>query len=342
MSKLNAHHFYSSPISKRFFFISQQNMSKTITNQNAFRASRLTPLVFFSAIFISSSHNSSFETFPSISDENLLNMANPPTKSSDKEAHSSSSARNIKLPKPPFSSPTKGKTVKRIKKEQSQKAPHMIQYQRIGDKRNSYIIYVLRPNKDGGYIHPVQTIVTAETEQGDEFRTYTNARAPLVSRRISRENNSPMLEKSPQNAKQGENNYPFRCLYCEKQDEIPHEDYITYVMGLVKNIINNSSKYKTEFVTDVRLSDATIDGDRPFDHVITDKGIQTILYRYYFMDHLDETTYDEEKKIYHISEDITKTFFKNHQDVAHYIFSPYNGAYSKMAQSFGYPENAEG
>ena len=172
----------------------------------------------------------------------------------------------------------------------------MIQYQRIGDKRNSYIIYVLRPNKDGGYIHPVQTIVTAETEQGDEFRTYTNARAPLVSRRISRENNSPMLEKSPQNAKQGENNYPFRCLYCEKQDEIPHEDYITYVMGLVKNIINNSSKYKTEFVTDVRLSDATIDGDRPFDHVITDKGIQTILYRYYFMDHLDETTYDEEKK----------------------------------------------
>ena len=114
-----------------------------------------------------------------------------------------------------------------------------------------------------------------------------------------------------------------------------------YVMGLMKEIINKASTYKTEFIVDIKLSDATKDGPRPLDHVITDKGIQTILYRYYFMDHLDEDTYDQEKQVYEIPEDVTKTFFENHQDVAHNFFSPYDGGYSKMAQSFGFPEKVQ-
>ena len=266
-------------------------------------------------------------------------MVNQDSKTSDKQAHSSSSAKNIKLPKPPFSSPTKGKALKRFKIEQS--SPHMIAYQRIGDKQNSYIVYVLRPNKDGGFIQPVNTIVTAQTDEGDKFRECTNALAPLVSRRISREDNSPMEEKSPQNLKPGKTNYPFRCLYCQKTDDIDHDKCIVCVMQLVRDIINENSKCKQSFVADVQLSDETAEGNRPFDHVITDKGIQTILYRYYFMDQLDENTCNEQKQIYELPDSVTKTFHANHKEIAHFFFSPHEGNYSAMAQTFGYPEKEQ-
>ena len=271
-------------------------------------------------------------------------MAN--TSDSNRPSKANSSAKGttrklLQLTEPPFPSPTKGRPVKRLKIEQSQKASHKICFERVGNKTHSYIMYVQRPNKDGGYIHPIQQIVTAETEQGDNFKKFTNALAPLVSRRISRKDNTPMPQKNLYNLKKGEIRYPFSCLYCEKNNEIGHEQYVMYVMGLMKEIINKASTYKTEFIVENKLSDATKDGPRPLDHVITDKGIQTILYRYYFMDHLSEDTYDQEKQIYEIPEDITKTFFENHQDVAHNFFSPYEGAYSEMAQSFGFPEKVQ-
>ena len=265
----------------------------------------------------------------------------PATKSSDKKARSNSSAKMIKLPTPPFSSPTKGKPVKRFKKEQSQKAPHTICFERVGDKQNSYIVYIKRPNNDGGFIQPVDNFLQAETPESDKFKEYANALAPLVSRRINRNNNEPLPEKSERNLTKGKPNYPFRCLYCQKTDEIEHDVHILCVMDVVKDVINNASKYPTNFVTDLRLSNATKEGPRPMDHVITDKGIQTILYRYYFDEHLNEETFDEQDEVCVIPEKITKTFYTNHHDVAHHYFSPHNGTYSAMAQSFGFPVSPE-
>ena len=265
----------------------------------------------------------------------------PPTKSSDKKARSNSSAKMIKLPTPPFPSPTKGRPVKRFKKEQSQKTPHAICFEHVGDKQNSYVVCVKRPDQDGGYIQPVADFIEANTPESDKFKECANALAPLVSRRINRNNNEPLPEKSERNLTKGKPNYPFRCLYCQKTDEIEHGACIQCVMDVVKDVINNASKYPTNFVTNLQLSNATKEGPRPLDHVITDKGIQTILYRYYFDTHLNEQTFDEQDQVHIIPEEITKTFYADHRDVAHHFFSPHNGTYSTMAQTFGFPESPE-
>ena len=271
-------------------------------------------------------------------------MANTPKSNRSSKATSAARGKTrklLQLTEPPFSSPAKGKKVKRLKTEQSQKSSHTICFERVGDKENCYIMCVQKPNKDGGYIYPIQQILTEATEEGDKFKEFTNALAPLVSRRISRQENTFMPQKNLYKLEKDETSYPFSCLYCEKDDSIDHAQCVTYVMDLIKDVIMKRSTYKTQLITDIKLSDATKEGPRPLDHVITDKGIQTILCRYYFSDKLDDTTCNEQTKTYEISEDITKTFFANHQDVAHNFFSPYDGAYSRMAQSFGFPETAQ-
>ena len=240
----------------------------------------------------------------------------------------------LQLEPPPFASPTKGMSVKKLKKEESKKEPHRIIFQRVGNKQNNYIVYALKPNNDAGYMYPIQLFIDSDDEQSLLFKQHTGALAPLVSRRIHRRNNVPLKEKRHE-----ENSYPFRCLYCQKTDAIDHDTYMNYVLDTVKKIINQNSKYITNFKIDLIDCDHTISGPVPLDHVITDKGIQTIIYRYHFADYLNDDTYDEDTKTYVLPENITKTFYQNNQEIAHNYFSPYEGEYSEIAQKFGFPES---
>ena len=79
-------------------------------------------------------------------------------------------------------------------------------------------------------------------------------------------------------------------------------------MDIVKTVINENSKHKTNFIVDLRKSDATVGRTRPLDHAITNKGIQTIIHRYHFADHLNDDTYDEDAKACALPENITKAF----------------------------------
>ena len=102
-------------------------------------------------------------------------------------------------------------------------------------------------------------------------------------------------------------------------------------------VLQTNSGYPIIFEYDVTQSNST-EGDTydPLDHQIIDKGVQTILYRYYFEDHLTDENYDEKTKQCAIPEDVTKTFVSHYPDIKDLFFTPLNGKYSDVAKKFGY------
>ena len=109
-------------------------------------------------------------------------------------------------------------------------------------------------------------------------------------------------------------------------------------MNLVKDVITKNSRYKNNYIVNINASDQTVDGPRPLDTAITDKGIQTILCRYYYAEHLTEENFNEDTKTHEIPSKVTTTFFDEHANVARNFFSPHNGEHSQTARSFGFPE----
>ena len=239
----------------------------------------------------------------------------------------------LAIKKPPFSSP--GTSTATVKKEKPIKHPDHVRYEILLDP-NMILFWVEKPNGEAAYMQPLSDLLESNTKQANNFREYTNIKAPLLTRRTSRADHRPMLSKHSANVKRGQINYPFRCLLGIKTDDIDAHDYVNYVMTSMKDVINAKSNYPNKYIIDLYDSDVTPFCRRSLDSVITDKSVQTVLYRYHFSSFLTDDNFDEETCTYEIPEDITQTFFTKNPTLTPYFFTSHEGKYSFLATRFGY------
>ena len=260
-------------------------------------------------------------------------MAKTNKKKSSKNNKKTPKKVKLVLKKPPFSSPGQASN-NVVKREKSVRLPDIMRFE-ILQNPNYTLFWVERPNGEASYMQPLSRVIESNTKEGKDFRECTNILAPLISRRVSREDHRPILSKHPINVKRNQVNYPFRCLLGIKTDDIPHEDYVDCVMNAIKDILTAKSNYPTKCTIDLCDSDVTPPHRRSLDSVITDKSIQTVLYRYFYSQHLTDDNFDNTTETCDIPKDVTKTFVKNHPNIAAGIFTPLLGKYSVVAKLFG-------
>ena len=239
----------------------------------------------------------------------------------------------LAIKKPPFSSP--GSSTTTVKKEKSIKLPDNVRYEILANP-NMILFWVEKPNGEAACMQPLSALLESNTKQAINFRECTNIKAPLLTRRTSRADHRPMLSKHPANVKRGQINYPFRCLLGIKTDDIDAHDYVNYVMNSMKDIINAKSNYPNKYMIDLHASDVTPSCRRSLDSVITDKSVQTVLYRYYFSSYLTDDNFDDETSTCEIAQHITQTFLTKNPTLAPYFFTSHEGKYSFLATRFGY------
>ena len=113
-------------------------------------------------------------------------------------------------------------------------------------------------------------------------------------------------------------------------------------MKQAEKVLDLKSTFATKYFIDLKDSDKTENPDGPYrslDEVILDKGVQTIIYRYFCKEHLTDENWNDEYKTHNAPTSITSEFVTKHADIAEHFFTPYNDEYSFTARSFGYTLN---
>ena len=266
------------------------------------------------------------------------NPASPPKQSTNSTPVK---RKTIEIDLPPFESPGK-RQGKAPKRESSNKSSSKFLFERLGDG-NMYIVWIEKPSGEAGYMQPIDDIIHANSKDGKAWREHTNCIAPLISRRKQREYNLPIPSKFKINLKQDETSYPWRCFFACKSSTIRHEDCILCVMKQAQKILDSKSTYTTRYIIDIKESDKTQNPDGPYralDDVVLDKGVQTIICRYFYKDHLTDENWDLERNSYLLPKALTIDFVKQHASIARHFFTQCNDEYSFTARAFGYNKNA--
>ena len=262
-------------------------------------------------------------------------MAKTPKKTTKSKGNRSARKKSkISLKKPSFAS-AKLPSTPALKKEKSTQSPHCIKYEILLDT-NCYIFWVEKPSGEASYMQPLSDIVEDDNASGRHFRQHTRILAPLLSRRTSREDHTPLPSKHYHNVKRGQPNYPFRCLFGMKDADIKHEDCVTCVMDAIATVIKASSNYPIKFHADLWDSNATPIPRQSLDSVLTDKSVQTIMHRYFYAEHLTDDNYDDDSQTCDIPQDVTENFVKDHPEVADSFFTALDGECTLLAKAFGY------
>ena len=244
-------------------------------------------------------------------------------KSSPNKSPKSPKKENIDIDTPPFPSPGK-KHLKALKPEKSSKSSQTFYFERLGDG-NMCLFWIEKPSGEGGCIHPIDLVAQTNAKEGKEWRQHTNCICPTLSRCEGRHQNVPIPAKFSSSLNNGENSYPWRCFFGYKNDKIPHDQCVTYVMKQAVKVINNHSKFSTDYVIDSIKSDKTENPDGPYrslDSVVIDKAVQSIIYRYFYEEHLTDSNFDEERNSYVVPEDITTP----QDEIARFLWRPGNGS----------------
>ena len=245
--------------------------------------------------------------------------------------------KSFTIDAPPFPSPGKS-NVKALKAEKSSKSSQTLFFERVGDG-NMCVFWVQKPSGEGGYIHPIDLVVQRNAKEGKEWRQHTNCICPTLSRRENRQFNVPIPARFVSSLKNGEQSYPWRCFFGYKNDAIPHDQCVIYVMNQAVKVITKHSKFVSDCVIDTNKSDKTENKNGPYrslDSVVIDKGVQTVIYRYFYKEHLIDDNWDDKKNSCIVPETITSAFSDDYSDVAEFFFAPIDGQYSFLAKFFGY------
>ena len=244
--------------------------------------------------------------------------------------------KKVDLDAPPFESPGK-KHGKPPKRESSNKSSNKFFFERLGDG-NMCVAWVEKPSGEAGCAQPIDDIACDNTKEGKSWREHTNCVAPLVSRRKGRECNLPIPSKFKINLSANETSYPWRCFFACESDDIRHDDCIVCIVKQAQKVLDSKSTFATNYFIDLKESDKTENPDGPYrslDEVILDKGVQTIIYRYFYKEHLTDENWNDEHKTCNAPTSITSEFVTQHADIAEHFFTPYNDEYSFTARSFG-------
>ena len=243
----------------------------------------------------------------------------------------------LSIDTPPFPSPGK-KNAKALKQEKSAKSNHKFYFERLGDG-NMYLFWVEKPSGEGGFIYPIDIVVQSSSKEGKEWRQHTNCICPTLSRRQGRHMNVPLPAKFAASLEEKETSYPWRCFFGYKTEEIPHDQYVTYVMQQAVKVISKNSKYSTSYMVDVHKSDTTPSPTGPYralDEVLIDRAVQTVIYRHFYQEHLTDSNFDKDMNSYVVPEEITTNFTSEHAELSEHFFTRHNDKYSFTAKFFGY------
>ena len=202
-----------------------------------------------------------------------------------------------------------------------------IKFRRIGHDQNMYLFQLQQDRLPKSMPSVLQDFLEYSTASY-EFAANTNSLAPLVQMRANKHLDSPGLLD--------DDGSPLLCLFSMKPTNLQHEQYVQYVMNTLSELLRSLDQRLPEFAVDMKEIQGT--NFLSLDHYITNDGVKTIIYHYFFAEHLTYQNTNTRTQTYDLSKQVTQTFVAKNPNIAPYFFRPKIGIYDPLAKLFGYKD----
>ena len=202
-----------------------------------------------------------------------------------------------------------------------------ITFRRVGDNNTMYLFQLQRNYNRTSFPKQFDAFLRSPTPQSEIFRANTNILCPLLSMRNSPQDDTTMISYTGS---------PVDCLFSIKPLHIQHEQCVQCVMQTINEVIIHANGETQPHAIDMKELDGT--NYLSLNCYLTDQSVQTIIYYYFYTNHLTCHYIDTRSQRHILPRRLTNDFANDNNDVASNFFAPVLCRCSETAKLFGYSD----